>query len=124
MDRFSWPPDFPQIPLRASYGVNAQPQIISTDMESGPPERSLISHIRVSVINVSYYFAREKFADFVEFFWSPTGANGGQNYFDLPVKTQSNFVPHSVRIISSYQESFLGEGIQVSFSVETDESFN
>ncbi|GLS27733.1 hypothetical protein [Marinibactrum halimedae] len=117
-----WPEHLP-LPQRSGYSVQSNPSLIRTEMESGPPEVSRTSHITMREINVSVFLTDSQEKDFWHFFESASGANGGANYFSMPVKTVGNVVPHQVRIKDSPASMLVGvNSVEIKFTVETDEA--
>ncbi|GAB2191781.1 hypothetical protein MAH1_33890 [Sessilibacter sp. MAH1] len=122
MNNVYWPEDFPQFPLRQGYSINGQSSTIRTDMESGPPEVSRVSHINFITVTLSYRFLQSQLDDFWEFYRSAQGANDGANFFLLNLDLTGEFKLYQVRITQFPQVTPAGrKHLTISFTIETDQ---
>lgn len=100
----------------------AIPNVRRTQMEQGPDRRKRISTLDKHEVRGGFYLASSADVDAFWSFWDGE-ANHGASWFDMDIRTRSNFVTHEVRI-SDPDISKQGRGFLLTVMIEVRQRLN
>lgn len=114
-----WPTTLP-LPLREGYGVNDQPPIVRTEMESGPAQVVRVATGYVSDFTVQLLIDSDQYKTLMSFWDYSAGA--GADWFTMPLDSDGDIAWHRVRIKNGISRTPVRHNLyRASFEVETED---
>lgn len=98
------------LPQHSGYANNPSSHIIRTEMEVGYARVRRVTSALNDRVSVTYYYTDANYVEFRAWFYSSTGANGGQAWFDaqLDVGLGTGLQTLSARFVDSYKATKMG----------------